>query len=69
MDFNILTPEVTRSHATLGATYSLENEREVDVSYIHAFKDGIKGASGFGLGTIEHKMNQNVLSINLSQKF
>lgn len=42
--FNILAPGVVENHLTLGATWTLANNGEVTVGYMHAFKKTVTGA-------------------------
>jgi long-chain fatty acid transport protein len=44
--FNILAPGVVENHLTLGATWTLANNGEVTVGYMHAFKKTVTGAGG-----------------------
>lgn len=41
--FNILAPGVVENHLTLGATWTLANNGEVTVGYMHAFKKTVTG--------------------------
>ncbi len=43
--FNILAPAVIKDHVTLGFTYTLASGDEVTMSYMHAFKNDVDGAS------------------------
>jgi len=49
--FNVLAPGVVENHLTLGATWTLENNGEVTVGYMHAFKKTVTGANGVLPGT------------------
>ena len=69
MDFNILSPATVETHLTLGGTYTPNKENEIDFGYMHAFSNEIRGSSRFALGTISHKMDQNVFFVNYAWKF
>ena len=43
--FNIIAPGVVKDHATLGMTYTLASGNELTVTYMHAFKNDVNGAS------------------------
>ena len=59
--FNILAPGVVQNHLTLGATWTLANNSEVTVGYMHAFK---KTVTGTGQTTgINLDMYQNSLGV------
>ncbi|MFZ5524427.1 MAG: OmpP1/FadL family transporter [Pseudomonadota bacterium] len=50
--FNVLAPGVVENHLTLGATWTLANNGEVTVGYMHAFKKTVTGSgatAGFNL--------------------
>jgi long-chain fatty acid transport protein len=69
--FNILAPGVVKDHLTLGSTYVLPNKSELSLSYVHAFKESVKGSGsippgappGFGGGEANLKMYQDSLGI------
>jgi len=42
--FNILAPGVVENHLTLGGTWTMANNGEVTVGYMHAFKKTVTGA-------------------------
>lgn len=65
--FNILAPAVIKNHATLGFTHTMASGNELTMSYMHAFKNEVSGASPFG-GTDTIKMYQNSLGIQYSWK-
>jgi len=71
MDFNIISPATVETHLTLGGTYSPNKENEIDFGYMHAFSNEItgQGQPAFNLGTITHKMDQNVFFMNYAWKF
>ena len=71
--FNIIAPGVIKDHATLGFTYSLSNESELTMAYMHAFKNSVSGPSLFNnwLGdnaTDKIQMYENSLGIAYSMK-
>ncbi len=73
--FNILAPGVITDHATLGATWTLASGNELTVSYAHAFKQTVKGASilpvfmgGMPAGQEEIGMYQNSIGIQYAWK-
>ena len=73
--FNILAPAVTQQHLTVGSTYEF-GRQEVSVSYVHAFRNSVTGASQFvalgqaPAGTSETiAMYQDVVGVQYSYKF
>ena len=73
--FNIIAPGVITDHATLGATWTLASGNELTVSYAHAFKQSVKGASilpvfmgGMPAGQEEISMYQNSIGIQYAWK-
>lgn len=76
--FNFIAPGVVKNHLTLGFTYNLSKDSELTMSYMHAFKESVKGSSlyntwlpGFGMsgGTEKIQMYQNSLGIAYGMKF
>lgn len=65
--FNILAPGVVKDHFTLGFTHAFATGNELSMSYMHAFKNDVSGASNFG-GTEKIQMYQNSLGIQYSWK-
>lgn len=70
--FNLLAPAVTEHHLTLGGTYLLGSDMEINLSYIHAFAVEISGPTyisddGSNLGRTE--MDQNAIGGSFSMKF
>ena len=70
--FNLVSPATTEHHLTLGATYNLNPEMELNFSYIHAFSNELFGPTyisddGSNLGRME--MEQNSIGGSLSWKF
>ena len=71
--FNILAPGVVEQHLTLGGTWTLANQAELTVSYMHAFSNSVTGPSVTSLlqvgGTETLKMYQDTLGIAYGMKF
>lgn len=67
VSFNIIAPGVVETHLTLGATWTLANQAELTLSYMHAFSKTVSGPSAtalLGVGGTEHlKMYQNAIGI------
>ncbi|HEY9098200.1 MAG TPA: outer membrane protein transport protein [Thiobacillus sp.] len=73
--FNILAPGVVKDHVTLGFTYTMASGDELTMSYMHAFKNDVSGASllpafsgGAPSGNEKIDMYQNSLGIQYSWK-
>ncbi|MFZ5575810.1 MAG: OmpP1/FadL family transporter [Pseudomonadota bacterium] len=73
--FNIIAPGVVKDHATLGFTYTLASGNELTMSYMHAFKNDVSGASilpvfsgGSPAGNEKIEMYQNAIGIQYSWK-
>lgn len=71
--FNFLAPGVVENHLTLGATWTLANEAELTVAYMHAFVKEVEGSgsipAGFGGGEVDLKMSQDSLGVAYGWKF
>ena len=75
--FNILAPGVIENHLTLGGTWTLRNNNELTVGYMHAFKKTVNGSGsiapggppGFGGGEANLHMSQDSLGIAYGIKF
>lgn len=71
--FNILAPGVVQDHVTLGATWTLPNEAELSIAYMHAFKNKVKGRDsippGFGGGEADLEMYQDSIGIAYGWQF
>jgi long-chain fatty acid transport protein len=59
--FNIIAPGVVENHLTLGATWTLANNGEVTVGYMHAFKKTVTGAGP--TATLNLDMSQDSLGV------
>jgi long-chain fatty acid transport protein len=72
--FNMLAPGVVKDHVTLGFTYSLGNDSELTMAYMHAYNNSVSGPSLFNTWTGTNatdtiKMHQNSLGIAYGVKF
>ena len=65
--FNVLAPGVVENHLTLGATWTLANQSEVTLAYMHAFEKKVNGSGSipgaFAGGEANLRMSQNSLGI------
>ncbi|MGC2457222.1 MAG: outer membrane protein transport protein [Gallionellaceae bacterium] len=65
--FNIFAPATVQDHLTLGTTWTLANQGELTVAYMHAFKDTINGSGSipamFGGGEANLSMYQDSLGV------
>jgi long-chain fatty acid transport protein len=59
---NILAPGVVQNHLTLGATWTLANQSEVTVGYVHAFSQTVTGTDPTG-GTHTLKMHEDSIGV------
>jgi long-chain fatty acid transport protein len=66
--FNIVAPATTQHHATLGATYKLSKNYELNGSYMHAFTYTQSGPTYIG-GTGTIKMMQNAVNVGIGFTF
>jgi long-chain fatty acid transport protein len=66
--FNLLAPAVVQSHVTFGATWSLQNGKEINVNYLHAFGGTVNGTSSIppnaGGGNANLNMYQNSVGVS-----
>lgn len=75
--FNILAPGVVENHLTLGATWTMANNNELTVGYMHAFKKTVSGSNsippgmppGMGGGNANLHMYEDSLGIAYGIKF
>lgn len=66
--FNIVAPATTQHHATLGGTYMLDKQTELNFAYMHAFPFEQSGPTYIGnIGTI--KMSQNSFGMGVGFAF
>ncbi len=70
--FNLLAPASTEHHLTLGGTYNISTEMEVNFSYVRAFSNKQCGPTyisddGSNLGCLE--MDQNIIGASFSMKY
>ncbi len=70
--FNLLAPATTEYHMTLGGTYILNPTMEINVSYIHAFKNEQSGPTyisddGSNFGRLE--MSQDAIGGSFSMQY
>jgi len=69
--FNILAPGVVEDHLTFGTTWTLTNNAELTLMYMHGLENEIKGSGsifpgmppGMGGGEADIKMSQNAFGI------
>lgn len=65
--FNILAPGVVEQHVTLGATWTLANNNELTLGYMHAFKKEVNGVNSiplsFGGGEANLHMYEDSIGI------
>jgi long-chain fatty acid transport protein len=64
--FNILAPGVVQDHLTFGTTWTLSNQAELSLAYMHAFKNSVKGSDslvGYSTGEVNLNMHQDSLGI------
>jgi long-chain fatty acid transport protein len=69
---NLLAPATTEYHITLGGTYNLDNDMEINFSYIHAFENWQSGPTyisddGSNYGRLQ--MSQNAIGGSFSMKY
>lgn len=69
VDFNILSPTVVKHHITLGTSYHIDTDNQVDVFYEYGCPGKKRGNSLVGLGRIKEKLWQQTLGINYSYLF
>ena len=73
--FNILAPATVEDHLTLGATWTLANNSELTVAYMHAFENEVNGSGsiplggGFPGGEANLKMSQDSIGVAYGYKF
>jgi long-chain fatty acid transport protein len=66
--FNILAPAVVQEHVTVGATWSLQNGKELNINYLHAFGGTVNGVSSIppnaGGGNANLSMYQDSVGVS-----
>ena len=73
--FNILAPGVVENHLTLGGTWTLANNNELTLGYMHAFKKSVSGSNSIPIlpppvtGESNLHMSQDSLGISYGIKF
>jgi len=66
--FNVLAPATVKKHASLGASYNINDQSRINFAYTHAFKNTIEGTSTFtGPQTGYVRMRQNMVQIGYSR--
>jgi long-chain fatty acid transport protein len=70
--FNMIAPGVVENHLTLGATWNIDRDKELSVSYMHAFEKKVNGSgsipAAFGGGEANLKMYQDALGVAFGWK-
>jgi long-chain fatty acid transport protein len=71
---NSLAPATIKQHASVGATWMLDNKSEVTMYYVHSFSNKVKGNAGnipanFGGGTVDVEMVQDAIGIGYGWNF
>jgi long-chain fatty acid transport protein len=65
--FNLLAPAVVQQHLSAGATWGLQNDKEINIAYQHAFAETVNGANSippsFGGGEANLRMYQNSVGV------
>lgn len=71
--FNILAPGVIQKHASVGASYAVNDSNEVSLAYTHGFEETVKGSNSipasFGGGEADITMFQNQLALGWQLTF
>ena len=66
--FNVLAPAVVQEHVTAGASWGLQNGKEINIAYQHAFEKTLAGANsipaGFGGGEANLRMYQDAIDLS-----
>ena len=67
--FNVLAPATIEQHASVGASYRLDRETSINISYTHAFTHAVQGTSTFtGPQTGYARMQQNMLQVGYARE-
>jgi long-chain fatty acid transport protein len=67
--FNMLAPATVEKHVTLGTTLTLASKDELSFTFMHAFKNVIKGPTMFPGASASLAMSQTSISIAYGLKF
>lgn len=67
--FNMLAPATVEKHVTFGASYTLANKDELSFSFMHAFKNVIKGPTMFPGASASLAMSQTSIGMAYGLKF
>lgn len=73
--FNVLAPAVVEKHATVGFTHNLNQNSEISMTYMHAFRNDVEytyTGTGPNAGlnyTAKNDMYQNALEISYGMRF
>ncbi len=71
--FNVLAPAVVEKHATIGMTYTLPNESEISMFYMHSFNEKLNGSgsipTALGGGEANIQMKQDAWGIAYGWNF
>lgn len=71
--FNTLAPGVVQDHATLGASWAIDDRNEISVSALHAFRYTVNGKgsipASFGGGEVNVHLSETSLGLGFSHKF
>ncbi len=70
---NILAPGVIQDHASIGATWQVNQHSELSMAYTHGFNNKVNGKNSipanFGGGEANLEMNQHILALAYGYKF
>lgn len=68
--FNVLAPATIKNHASVGTTYQLTKQSQINFAYTHAFRNTIQGTSTFtGNQSGYVRMKQNSWQISFASEF
>lgn len=72
--FNLLAPATVEKHFTLGASYAVSDNLDISASWVHAFKETIKGPTIFNGGIVQGSnasaaMYQDAVGASIGYKF
>lgn len=67
---NTLAPATPQWHASIGATWQINDRREFHVAYTHAFDNSLSGVNtAFGGQTVTDRMSQDELTLGMTWKW